>query len=284
MRFASLAFGLAIALGFALPAQAQIHFEDNFNGASGTVLNGRSPDTGAAYSVGDEVTLDGSGRAVFQGVGNHNGVSIRSFTAVPMPQVGEKLLATVELSRLTAGVPIGVGEINMQIAGGGSNGNSVVMPALGNDTGSPKDTGNYSTGWWHEPPGPPHHNQRTDSGVAMAADGESHEITTEYNNSGSNITIDYVLRINGGPRTSIGTTLELDYSEFNGLHASSPGELGFINFSARGVDGSGNPTHEREASFTSDYLRFETVPVPEPATAAMFAIGGLLIAARRRRC
>ncbi len=283
MRLATLALGLVATVAFTATAQAQIHFEDNFNGANGTTLDGRSPDTGVAYSNGAVVTLDGSGRAVFQGIGNDGGVSIRSFTIIPMPQVGDKLEVSVELSRLTAGIPIGVGELSAQVGGPPSNGNNVIMPGIGNDTGSPQDTDNYSTGWWHEPPGPPTHNNRTDSGGAMPGDGDSHVITTTYINTGSDITIDYVLRANGGPKTAFGTSLGLDYSEFNGVDAGNPGQFAFFTLSARGDDGGGNPTHGREGSWTSDFIKFETVPVPEPASAAMLALGGLLMAYRRRR-
>jgi len=282
MRFATMVLGLVIAASYALPAQAVIEFEDTFNGSGS--LDGRTPNTGGAWggSGSGHATVSG-GRAIFDAASAGTTISAnvdQTFT-LPTLSSNNKMVMTVEVSGLGGSESVEASDfvwLSMGNIGGTGAHNEFHLVDMGKAVQGTE--GNYNVGTWTDTPshnlGMPRHWE--DTGVAVVSGADSHVITSEIINTGSGISRQAYISINGGAKALLGPAIEYAYEAHNGTGAENPGILGsHLKVTARGGD-----SKYSNAAFSVDYLRIETIPVPEPASIAMLGLGGLLLARRKR--
>jgi len=285
MRFATLALGLAVVLGYALPAQAVFLFQDEFN--SGTSMEGRTPDVGVAYGgpglalqtiAGGRVTMDAASAGASLGW-----TSVTGFT-IPTLSSGNKLVASIEISSISDSETVDVGEFFMRIQGGSGSGNEFYFARTGVASGG-ANAGEYSVGTWNEN-GPADvggsQGQYVNTGVAVPGlslpGGPSHVLELTYLAKAAGVERQTRLSIDGGAQTLVGPALLEDFDEFGGTSAENPGSISSIRATARGGD-----QRSSNAAFSMDFARVELLAVPEPASAALLGLGSLLIFRQRRR-
>jgi hypothetical protein len=247
-----------LVAGLCLSAQATVIFEDNFTGASGTLLNGRSPNLvnteGNTYTAPTSLLLNGSGWAV-----STNGSGSASI-AMPTLTANETVIMTAVLRpRNTANNWMGFGFTDVVgslategiawafLRGGThSNGGRVTVNSGDGTTGALYSSTAAEVGW------------------AGATDPSTMKITYTVGT--------------GNMKVELGTqTVFEGLIAYNGA-AGTPAPLEALNYftfqwSSQNIDTSAAPGY-------FDSIKVEVIP--EPATIGMLGLGAIVAALIRR--